>query len=433
MTKNIFFLIILILFSNCSLDTKTNIWKDKKLENKNNDLQDVFKEIEVISREFNSNIKINLKEKFTNKSFISNPKNNIGYINYDGELNKVASLKFSKINNFEYIDKEIHFTTDGHIIISDNKGGIIKADKDLNKIWEINHYSKNEKKSEPNLFFRSISNNLIVADTISNYYMINLDTGDLIWKKNNTSPFNSQIKIYKDRFFVLDLENILRCYSIKNGEEIWSFKSESSYINSQNKLSMVIDENKIIFINSLGDITALNQKNGRLLWQTPTQSNTITEDSFSLNNSEIVFNKKNIYFSNNKNEIFSINADNGIINWKQFINSGIRPSIIGNLLFTFSEEGFFIIVDANNGNIIRITQILIDNKNFPKLKVKPNSFFIGKKNTYLNLNNGTIVKVKNQDGKFIDVSKIDSKGVSKSYIFNKNLYLLIENSLIKLD
>ena len=44
MTKNIFFLIILILFSNCSLDTKTNIWKDKKLENKNNDLQDVFKD-----------------------------------------------------------------------------------------------------------------------------------------------------------------------------------------------------------------------------------------------------------------------------------------------------------------------------------------------------------------------------------------------------
>ena len=65
--------------------------------------------------------------------------------------------------------------------------------------------------------------------------MINLETGDLIWKKNNTSPFNSQIKIYKDRFFVLDLENILRCYSIKNGEEIWSFKSESSYIKSQNK------------------------------------------------------------------------------------------------------------------------------------------------------------------------------------------------------
>ena len=45
--------------------------------------------------------------------------------------------------------------------------------------------------------------------------------------------FNSQLKIYKDKFFVIDFENILRCYSIKDGVEIWNVKTETSLIRSQ--------------------------------------------------------------------------------------------------------------------------------------------------------------------------------------------------------
>ena len=65
--------------------------------------------------------------------------------------------------------------------------------------------------------------------------MLNLETGDLIWSKNNSAPFNSQIKIYKDRFFLIDFTNTLRCYSLKNGEEIWNFQTENSLIRSQKK------------------------------------------------------------------------------------------------------------------------------------------------------------------------------------------------------
>ena len=43
MIKNIFFLFILIIFSNCSLDTKTNIWKETNEENKNNQLKEILK------------------------------------------------------------------------------------------------------------------------------------------------------------------------------------------------------------------------------------------------------------------------------------------------------------------------------------------------------------------------------------------------------
>ena len=59
--------------------------------------------------------------------------------------------------------------------------------------------------------------------------MINLNNGELVWSKSNSAPFNSQIKIFKDRFYnrftnTLDL--------LKNGEEL-VFQTEKSLIRSQ--------------------------------------------------------------------------------------------------------------------------------------------------------------------------------------------------------
>ena len=50
--------------------------------------------------------------------------------------------------------------------------------------------------------------------------MIDIETGELIWSKNSLAPFNSQIKIFKDKFYIIDFSNTLRCFSLKNGNEL---------------------------------------------------------------------------------------------------------------------------------------------------------------------------------------------------------------------
>ena len=137
---------------------------------------------------------------------------------------------------------------------------------------------KNLKKNKTQFYFlQIIIENIIVADNISKYYALDIKTGSVLWSKNNTAPFNSQIKIYKDKFFIIDFENILRAYSIADGREIWNIKTENSLIRSQKKLSLVIVKGKIYFNNSLGDINAVEIESGELIWQRPTQS-TLTYD-----------------------------------------------------------------------------------------------------------------------------------------------------------
>ena len=71
--------------------------------------------------------------------------------------------------------------------------------------------------------------------------------------------------------------------------------------------------------------------------------------------------------SNNKNEFFALDIKTGIIKWKQQINSEIRPVVVSNYIVTISNEGLFVIINKNDGNILRINNIL---KNIKKKKEK---------------------------------------------------------------
>ena len=251
-----------------------------------------------------------------------------------------------------------------------------------------------------------------------------------MWSKSNQAPFNSNIKIYKDRFLAIDFDNVIRCFSIEDGTEIWNFKTEDSFIKSQKKLSLVLKGEIVYFINNLGDVTSLNINDGSLIWQTPTQSNVIYQNAFSLENSDLVFANNSIYFSNNKNEIFSIDSKSGIVKWKQTVNSSLRPTIIENFIFSISEEGYVFVLDDKTGSILKITNALKNVKD-KKNKIKPIGFVIAKNKIYLSLNNGRLIKIDVLKGLEEKIYKIHGSKISRPYILNENMYLIKNNGIVK--
>tara|TARA_Y100000590_G_scaffold462472_1_gene626672 strand:+ start:874 stop:2178 length:1305 start_codon:yes stop_codon:yes gene_type:complete len=427
-------ILLFVFLSNCSLDKKSGIWTESKKikEEKQLILKDLFKEEKALDEEFNQNLKIKLSAKLVNNSFTNNFDNNNGRINYNGNLKNISRFRFSKIDNFDQFEPEIIFNND-NLIFFDNKGSILKFNNSSKLIWKKNYYSKSEKKLKPILFFANNKDILIVTDNIAKYYALNINTGELLWSKNNSAPFNSQVKIYKNMFFVVDFENILRCYSIKDGTEIWKIKTEKTFINSQKRLSLVIVDNKIYFNNSVGDISAVNIKSGDLLWQTPTQSSAIYEDAFFLKTSDLIADNNSILFSNNKNEFFSLDINTGVLNWKQKINSSLKPTLVDNIIFTISIEGFLIVVDNNSGNIIRITDIFRQFKKKKRLKIKPVGFIVGSENIYLTTDHGRLMIIDINIGRTKKMLKIDNDKISRPFVLNKNLYIVKENSIIRLN
>ena len=434
MNRTIVLFLIILLITNCSLDNKSGIWtKSEKIKvEKKLIISELFKKEESLSKEFNSNVKIQLKSYLSNNSFLNNLSNNNGRVNYNGNLKSLSKFKYSTIDNFDELEPEIVFEGN-NIIFFDNKGSILKFDQFSKLIWKKNYYKKTEKKQKPILSFANNQKTLVIVDNIAKYYAINIKTGELLWSKRNSAPFNSQIKIYKDKFFVTDFDNVLKCFSIKDGKELWNVKTETTFIKSQKKLSLVILSGKVYFNNSIGDISAVDVNSGNLIWQTPTQSSSIYESAFLLKTSDLVANDESILLSNNKNEFFSISADTGVLNWKQKINSNLRPTIVDNLIFTVTMEGFLVVVENSTGNIIRITNVFDRFKKKKKSKIKPVGFIVGASNIYLTTDNGRLIIIDILSGKSSLILKIDNEKISRPFILNKNLFIVKDNAIIKLD
>tara|TARA_Y100000746_G_scaffold147580_1_gene126254 strand:- start:121 stop:1395 length:1275 start_codon:yes stop_codon:yes gene_type:complete len=421
---NKFFLYLLLLtLSSCGLG-------DKEIEEQGKNSKIIFEKSKPIIKELNSDLKIKLSKLIKGEVFLANNTNNIGNINFETDFKKTSSYKFSSIKEFNFNQPELIFTNDNSIVFFNGKGSIFKINKDLKEIWKVNYYTKKEKKLKPIIYFAQVDNKLIAADNLSKVYLINLENGNLINTIENNAGFNSNIKVANDKFLIVDLNNTIRCFSSNKGNEIWNFDTENPFIKSKKKLSLIIKGELVFFINSIGDITALNINTGSVFWQTPTQSNLIYQEAFTLENSDLVFANDSIYFSNNKNELFSIDARTGIVNWKQTVNSTLEPVIIENLLFSVSREGYLFVIDNKRGNIIRITNMLKNIKN-KKNEIKPSGFIIARNKIYLSLNNGRVIKSDVTTGIEENIYKLSGSKLLRPKIFGENMYLLKNNAIIK--
>ena len=430
------FLKIILIFTfvtNCSLHKNSKFWtKEEIIKEENTNTIEIFKKKKISTGEFNKNLKISLYSKPIDQSFLNNFDNNNGRIDFNGDLKKISKYKFKKIKYFHQYDPKILFYKND-VIFFDNKGSILRFDNSKDLIWKKNNYTKLEKKQNPILFFANNNERLLVADNISKYYALDINTGKLLWSKKNTAPFNSQIKIYKDKFFVIDFENILRAFSIESGNEIWNIRTENSLIRSKKKLSMVIVEDKIYFNNSSGDISAVDITSGELFWQTPTQSSEKFDENFFLKTSDIIADKETLFFSNNKNKFFSLDIQTGTLNWQQKINSNLRPTLIDDYIFTVSLDGYLIVIEKNSGNIIRITDVFKSFKPKKRNKIKPTGFIVGNDNIYLTTDHGRLLVIDVVTGKIFTIVKIDNNKITRPSVLNKNMFIVSDKSIIKLN
>ncbi len=432
MNRVFVFILFLLISTGCSLNEDSKLWnkedeKISKIKNK----KKVFKEEKKQTKELNSSLKLDLSRVIHNNEINYNL-NNFGSLKYKGNLKEIGKYKFSKFDDFNEFNFEPLILKNG-LIVFDKKRNILRFDDNQKIIWKNNFYSKTEKKLSPLLTFAKNRENILVADNISKIFSIEANSGKLIWSKKSDYPFNSQIKIYKDKFFVVDYKNILRCFYINDGSECWNVKTEESFTVSESKYSIIIKDNILIFNNSIGDITAVDILSGLIKWQLPTQKSNITNEAYNFNYSKLVSDGNTIYFSNNKNEFYSVDLNTGIINWISQINSILSPILLDDYIFTVSETGHLFTIQKKTGNIVRINDIYKNYDSKKRKNLKPTGFMVGQNKLYLSNSDGKLIVVEINSGKLSEIKKVSRNLISKPYFNNGDLFVVKNGSVIQYD
>ena len=427
MNKFYYLLLFLFFLSNCSFDTKSGFWTQEQISETNNE-KILFQKEEININELNPDLIIKLGLD-TKKNNILNG-NNQGIVSIKSDLLKISKFKFKKNNFFNKFAPEIIFINNDLIFFEKN-GTIIRINEKSEVVWKKNYYSKKEKKNNPILKLTKINDKILVTDNLSKIYLLNANNGNLGWETDHNVNFVSEIKAENDYFFALDALNNFNCFSLINGALIWDFKAEDQLINSQKQTSIIYDEDQVIFNNAQNKIVSLS-KNGNLLWITPTISFEEEFQSYLIDNSDLVLDNQSIFFSNNANSFYAINSKTGVIKWKQKINSNLKPIVVDNVIFTISSNRYLNIIDKNNGNIIRVTDIL---KNFKQRKIdkmKITGFLVSEEKIFITTDNGNLIIADIATGKADKVYKISRDSISRPYVNNNKLYFMKKNEIIKM-
>ena len=441
--KNIFFFLILFLLSNCSFDSKTGIWKGSEDERKRiAELEKRQNEILNVDKVYSSDDFFSEEKSLTKKIKLSKPKDNLSWVmsglNYQ---NFLGNIYLSGINNIflkEKIGKNKSSLSNithtlavykNNIFFSDSKGTIFNVNQSGKINWKKNIYKKIYKKIYKNLTFSIYKENIYVADNLGFIYAINLTTGNVVWIKNHGVPLKSKIKIYEGKIFLINQDNRILALNEKDGSVIWDIRSIESFIKSQNLLSIALSEygyGYIIASTSSGDLIKANVNNGNIDWSVNTLKTVYSHGTDFFKSSDIVISNDKVIFSTQR-EIFSFNLDSGFMNWESKVSSIGTPIIDGTNIFLVTENGFFVVMDINNGEIILSKNILKTLKE-KKQSTKITGFVMGSGKIYSVTENGYLIVNSALSGKVENFEKIGKSINSTPIIADGRLFIYTKDS-----
>ena len=68
-----------------------------------------------------------------------------------------------------------------------------------------------------------------------------------------------------------------------------------------------------------------------------------------------------------------------------------------------------------------------------KSSIEASGFIVGKDNIYLTTSNGRLLVIDTKTGKTLSLLKIDNAKISRPAVLNQNLFIVTDNSIIKLN
>jgi outer membrane protein assembly factor BamB len=451
--KILFFFLIILLTVSCSFDNKSGIWNDaSKISTNNKEVKSIesnysnkryedifikdklFNEEVSLSKNINPDIDAPVKidkwqEQYGDKT------NNISNVLYRG--NKTLLSKSSRLSKVFFNNNIIFYKN--NLISSDHNGKIFIYSLSLKKkIFEYNFYKKKLKKFTKKLYLIADKDVLYIADNIGYLYAINLKNQTLIWAKNFGIPFRSNLKIIDEQILLASQDNVIYSVNKKTGENNWQFATSLTFLKSDFENNFVIDKDgqNIFFLNTSGELYAINNLNQRINWVINFKNSSLVGDVELFLSQPLVIKKNSIIIST-ENSILSYDLLDGTKNWSFPSGTILKPALTTNFTYIVTKNNLLICIDNKSGEVLWSTNAY-KNLNQKKMKKKINIFYDLKiVNNEINLfsRNGYLLSFDYRDGAFNFIKKISKNGINSEIVFFKeNMYLMnSKNRLLKFN
>ncbi len=417
----------LIIFS-CSSD------KDKKVDldifKKQGEKINVFDANNVFDKEVDSRSLLQLNQPQLNKKwsyehFSSN--NFYDHLVYEGKFQDIFKKSIG-----DYINKNNDsgslLVFENYVFFSDEKGKIYKFDTISQKlIWEIKIYESSYNDYPKNIALFLNGDVLYATDNLGFIYSIDVQAGKTIWQQNYGIPFSSHLNFHKGVLYVVNQNSRLYAFNPSDGQKIWSFESLSGLIKPSRSSNISLYDNKLLFSNDVGDITAIDLDQQVIIWTKNILSQNTISNNLVFKISNILVDKKDVYVSSNSGDFFNFNLETGEIKWSHKLSSIQNHISTDKYLFVLTENGFVIAFNKLNGTILWSLNLAKLSKD-KKVSLDYYGLLLASNNLYATSSNGDIYKISANDGKYVTHKKINNDLSRAPIIVDNKIFILNRSS-----
>ena len=133
---------------------------------------------------------------------------------------------------------------------------------------------------------------------------------------------------------------------ISDGNQEWSFETSSTLFNTPKAYRIAASSDILIFSNNAGQLTALNLRDNKLLWQRDLRKFTIFSSNRIFEISNLIIDKGAVFLSSNHGETLAFDFKTGRNLWsKKFYLNDITTS--DKYIFGINTKGYFAVMRNN--------------------------------------------------------------------------------------
>ncbi len=262
---------------------------------------------------------------------------------------------------------------------------------------------------------------------------MNADTGEVLWQYETEAPIRTAPTATNGSVYVVTNANEFISLDQQTGEVQWDYQSFEEAARFLAATSPAANADVVVAPFSSGEVTALRADNGQELWtETVARSSKLTALS-NLNDiaGSPVIDRGRVYAISHAGQISAIDLRSGRTVWESPVSGLQTPWVAGEFIFVVSVDSELVCLSRNNGRIAWVEQLpRYENEKNKKNRITWAGPVIAGGNLVLVSSRGELILVDPQTGDTTSRKRVSKGSTITPIVAEELLYVLSANGTL---
>ncbi len=260
---------------------------------------------------------------------------------------------------------------------------------------------------------------------------LNGETGEILWRVQNTVPFSNAPTVRNGRVFVASQDSRLQAFNIETGERLWNHLAIGEPATVMGATSAAVSEQVVIAGFNSGEVVALSPINGSVAWTESLTSRGTQVTPLSKLNAIVgrpVIDRDRAFVTSHGGRTAAIDLRTGERIWTVDIGSIETPWVMGDYILLMSLEGELVALSREQGRVRWLSKLpSFADEEDRKGRIRWAGPILAGEQIILASSDGRLVSVKPSNGEIGDYIDIKEPVNVSPVVADGTLYVLTDD------